>query len=302
LTRKPVSRNTIKTRKDTQPVEQKNISVSYVIPCYNEGMDVVESTIRDIQNLEVPAVREIILVDDGSDHDYSQFAGFQDTTLYHHKHNKGYGASLATGIRHSRYDWIAILDADASYPIDKFPELLGLAGSFDMVVGARDWSRISWIKKPTKFILKKLAGYIARSKIPDLNSGMRIFRREIYEDYKRYYPAGFSFSSTLTMVALTQGYEIEFSPITYMKREGKSKIRPVKDSARFTTQLIRLALYFNPMRVFIPLSVCIMLLSITRGILDFRETGELRGMSQLLFVLAIQTFFFGLLAEIINKK
>ena len=285
-------------------MEQDKISVSYIIPCYNEETAVVVATIESIQKADGDEQKEIVLVNDGSEYDYSELTESHKIILCNHRTNKGYGASLATGIKRSQNDWIAIVDADATYPIEEFPNLIGEAGAYDMVIGARKWSQISRIRKPAKWVLMKVASYLSQSKIPDLNSGMRVFRREIYENFKRYYPTKFSFSSTLTMVSLTHGYDVKFVSIDYHKRAGKSKISPIKDTIRFTTQLTRLGIYFNPMKVFVPLSLFFMITSIIRGIRDvwFTEPQALGGMSQLLFVLAIQTFFFGLLAEIINKK
>jgi len=238
--------------------------ISIIVPCYNEKESVINRTVQDLHSFisKNPAIQgsEIVLVDDGGDP--SAFATFPHelAKLVHHKTNRGYGAALKTGIKHARHAWIAIIDVDGTYPVEDFAKLLPRMDEFEMIVGQRSWDHIEWLRRPAKRILTRLASYLANYPIPDLNSGMRIFRREVYEEHLRVYPDKFSFSSTLTMVSLTNLYETVFVPINYLERVGKSSIHPIKDPARFTAQLMRLTLYFRPLRFFLPLSAAVVLL------------------------------------------
>ena len=171
-----------------------------------------------------------------------------------------------------------------------------------MVIGARRWKEISPLRRPAKMVLTAVASYLSNHKIPDLNSGMRVFHRRIYDENWRIYPEKFSFSSTLTMAALTHLHDVKFETIKYKKRIGTSFISPVRDTLRFFYQLMRLSLYFRPLRVFIPLSGVLTILALSRGIRDYLLTGALGGVTLILFFMAFQVFFFGLIAEIINKK
>ena len=269
--------------------------ISIVIPCYEESEVVAQSTIDAIHKALSAMERldyEIILVDDGSSTiDYAQTQVNESCTVVRHKVNRGYGASLATGIRRAGYPWIGIIDADGTYPSERFPEMIEQAGDFEMVIGARSWAEISFIRRPAKMVLTLFAGYLSNYKIPDLNSGMRVFHRRIYDENWRIYPERFSFSSTLTMASLTHLHDVKFLPITYSKRIGKSYISPIRDTVRFFYQLLRLSLYFRPLRVFMPLSGLLLLLAFIRGARDYLVTHGLGGVTLILFFMAFQVFF-----------
>tara|TARA_R100000027_G_scaffold18483_1_gene13316 strand:- start:15349 stop:16197 length:849 start_codon:yes stop_codon:yes gene_type:complete len=281
------------------------INVSFVIPCYRESTEVVAETVAELEKFCVEGSigeYEILVVDDGNTGmDFTQFSRGAVRVLSH-RSNRGYGASLKTGIRNASHEWIGILDADGTYPIASFKKLVPWTESVDMVIGSRSWSSIEPLRRPAKKFLTAMAGFVAARKIPDLNSGMRLFRRELYEMRSSIFPDQFSFSSTLTMVGLTQGYETHFESIEYHKRIGKSSIHPIRDPLRFLTQILRLSLYFRPLRFFIPVSSVFLGLALARGIRDVLVPGHIGGLALVLFFLGFQVFFFGLIAEIINKK
>lgn len=281
-----------------------NIECSIVIPCFNESPAILEETVRSVQKALLGTVKdfEIIAVNDGStkyQYDLSQLPGVK---LIDHGVNYGYGSSLKTGIRHARFDWIGIIDSDGTYPADKFRDMAEKTVKYDMIIGSRDWRSISIVRQLAKRPLTLIASLLAGYPIPDLNSGMRLFKRNLVDDHIRIYPGRFSFSTTLTMVGVTGAYEILFMPIEYYKRKGDSSIHPVKDTMRFLIQIFRLALYFRPLRFFMPLSFAVMALAVSRGCRDYFLNGHLGGLAIVLFFMAFQVFFFGLLAEIINKK
>lgn len=278
--------------------------VSFVVPCFNEDPAVLLGTVSRVMRAAADAgwEHEVIVVDDGSRRAQYDPAALGGARLVRHKVNRGYGAALSTGLKAARFPWIGIIDADGTYPAEKFTEMLRLAADYRMVVGARGWDDISWLRRVPKRILTWLAGYLANHEIPDLNSGMRIFHREIYDGHRRIFPDRFSFSSTLTMVGLTSGYEVAFIPIEYFERIGRSSIHPLKDPVRFGYQLLRLSLYFRPLRFFLPLSFMIGSLAVARGLRDLLLNNHFGGLTLVLFFMSFQVFFFGLIAEIINKK
>jgi glycosyltransferase involved in cell wall biosynthesis len=278
--------------------------ISFIIPCFKEPPEVLQRTIDQIRhsmggltNVEF----ELIVVDDGTPKiDYSLVHGVDK--FLKHIENRGYGGSIKTGIKVARYSKIAITDADDTYPCHRFAEFVELSRDFDMVIGSRPWKDISSIRRFPKKVITRFAGYVAGCEIPDLNSGMRVFSREIFESRHRLFPDAFSFSSTLTMVALTQHFPTRFVGINYGRRTGTSKIRPFKDTLRFIVQLTRLSLYFHPLRVFMPLAAAFLMAAILRGVRDFTITGQLGNLCLVVFQMGFQVFFFGLIAEIINKK
>ncbi len=288
----------------TKSPSEKPGGISFVIPCFKESPEVLQRTVDQIRiamGKESKLNFEVIVVDDGTPGlAYSEIRGVE--RLVRHRHNRGYGGSIKTGIRLAKFSHIAITDADDTYPCHRFGEFAAMSLECDMVIGSRPWTDISPIRRLPKKIITKFASYIAGQEIPDLNSGMRVFSREVFESRQRLFPDAFSFSSTLTMVALTQNFPTHFVDISYGKRTGKSKIRPFRDTIRFTVQLARLSLYFHPLKVFMPLAGVLLTAAILRGLRDFMLTGQLGNLCLVIFFMGFQVFFFGLIAEIINKK
>ncbi len=280
-------------------------AISILIPCYNEAPEILISTIESVkksfENVQ-NQIFEIIVINDGSKkYEYSNIS-IEKVRFLEHIVNKGYGAALKTGIKHAQYDWIGITDADGTYPNADFNTFMAYTNDFDMVVGARPWNRISALRKFPKYLLTLFSSFLAGYKILDLNSGMRIFKKEMAMQFWSLYPNGFSFTSTITMGCVTNGYNLKYLPIEYSKRQGKSHIHPIKDTLRFFTLVSRLALYFNPLKVFMPLSIVFLAIAVGRGIRDYILVGSLGGMALVLFFMAFQVFFFGLLADIVIKN
>jgi len=231
--------------------------VTIIIPAYNE-----ESSIGDvIEKLEMVMPRaglphEIVIVDDGSVDETSNIAQRSGARVVRHEHNLGYGASLKTGIRAAQHELIVITDADGTYPVDRIPEMLEKLRTSDMVVGARINRNVDipLVRRPAKWLLRRLARYITGEHIPDLNSGLRAFRRRFVEQYFSLLPDKFSFTTTLTVAALCDHYKISYLPIDYSRRKGKSKIVPW-DFVSFVTLVLRLSMLFNPLKVFVPVSM-----------------------------------------------
>lgn len=281
------------------------MGISFIIPCYNESPEVLlstiktlQSTIKKLKDLEY----EIIVIDDGSNlYSYRDVIA-HDIIYLKNKINKGYGSAILKGITISKHDWIAITDSDGTYPNEMFEEMISYTPNYDMIIGKRSWKDISIIKIPAKIALQYLASFLSNKWISDLNSGMRIFKKDISLQFKRIFPEGFSFTSTLTMIFFCNGYEVKYIDIPYNKRIGKSKIHPVKDTLNFLSLILRLALYFKPLRIFIPLSLIFLSLGIARAIRDVYVANHFGNLSLTLFFISFQFFFFGLIAEIINKK
>lgn len=284
--------------------------VSVIIPAYNEGkalgpvMEQLRSVLLNMQAKEW----EIIVVDDGSIDDTLEVANKQDAvTVLHHDMNRGYGAALKSGIRQSKYNLICITDADGTYPNERIPDLVDRAsnGQFDMVVGSRtgDNVNIPLIRKPAKWAIGRLANYVAATSIPDLNSGLRVFRRDTCLKFFGLLPDGFSFTTTITLAMLQSGYRLQFVPIDYHKRVGKSKIRPVRDVLNFTQLVLRIALYFAPLKIFLPFSGFVVLLAVAWALFTHIMMGKLADVSTLVIAsTGVQIAVIGMLAELINRR
>ena len=169
-------------------MKKKIPKVTCIVPAFNEGKTIA----KVLQTaLSSALVDEVIVVDDGSTDKTFELADSQKVKVIRHPNNRGYGASLKTGIKEAGYEWILITDGDGTYPVDQIPSLLRFIPKYDMVVGARvgDNVHIPFIRRPAKWFLTKLAGFLAARKIPDLNSGLRVFRKDLSLEFSHLYPA-----------------------------------------------------------------------------------------------------------------
>ncbi len=280
--------------------------VTVVIPMFNEekGIPKVLDNIKDVMS-ESGWDYEIIAIDDGSSDKTAEIVQQQeDVKLIQHNENRGYGAALKTGIRHSSGDIIVITDADGTYPNDRIPEMLSYIGDYDMVVGARigESVKIPLLRKPAKAILAYLANFLAETKIPDLNSGLRAFKKEVVMKYFPILPPGFSFTTTITLAMLSNGYAVKYIPINYHEREGKSKIRPIRDTYNFILLIIRTITYFNPLKIFLSLSLFLFLIGFISAIWTMIVFHNVTDTQMLLILTSIELGMIGLLADLIVKR
>lgn len=282
---------------------------SIVIPVYNEenGIGATLDAIKEIcRTLPVPY--EIITVDDGSTDRtadvLSNYSGYSDLRAIAHVRNRGYGAALKTGIRHAQYPLIVITDADGTYPNERIPDLIALAARADMVVGARTGKNVQYSKLRSipKYFLVRFAQWIARSPIPDLNSGLRVFRKPIVEKFLHILPDGFSFTTTITLAMLTNNYIVVYEPIDYFFRTGKSKIRPIRDTLKFVQLILRTGVYFAPLRIFLPFALAFFAAFLVSLGIDVFVQRDLTESTLILMVAASQTAMFALLADMLDKR
>jgi glycosyltransferase involved in cell wall biosynthesis len=244
--------------------------VTVVIPAYNEQGAVraqVEAVERVLQSQRIP--NEIIVVDDASADDTADEALRAGARVLRHLENRGYGASIKTGMDAALYDTVVIIDADGTYPPEEIPALLAKLEDADMAVGARTGKKvhIPLVRRPAKWLLGLLANQIAGRKIPDLNSGLRAFRRDCLRQYYPILSNRFSFTTTSTLALLADDYRVVYHPISYHPRIGQSKITP-RHFMDFTMLVLRMAMLFQPMKIFVPLALGCMSLGILKVIFD----------------------------------
>jgi glycosyltransferase involved in cell wall biosynthesis len=286
-------------------------SLSIIIPAYQEenGIGPVLESLK-AQMDETGIQYEIVVIDDGSDdgtYDAASAHAGENVRILQHKVNRGYGAALKTGIRHAHHNLICITDADGTYPNERIPDLLAhmIENELDMVVGARTGQNVAipLIRRPAKWAIRTLASIVASESIPDINSGMRIFKRRAALQFFSLLPDGFSFTTTITLGMLTNNYLVGYVPIDYFQRVGQSKIKPIRDTMNFVQLILRIALYFAPLKIFVPLSALLFVLAILWGIVSTVVFGRFADASTLVIMMAaLQTFVVGLLAELVNKR
>jgi len=279
-----------------------------IVPVFNEEHE-INSTIDRILSITatIPSVQfELLCVNDGSsDGTAAILDQRKDLRVIHHQVNRGYGAALRTGIEASEGEWLFITDADGTYPLEELPRFwASLASGVDMVVGAREGVGINEapFRRLARWILRKMVQLLTGSMVPDLNSGMRIFKRKLYQEFRHLLPMGFSFTTTITVASLYSGYIIKYLPIKYSLRTGRSNIKPVQDFFSFTILILRLASYFEPLRFFLPLSLIFFILAILRSVRDVIVANYIGSLSVMFFVVALQLFITGLLADVIVKR
>jgi glycosyltransferase involved in cell wall biosynthesis len=275
--------------------------VSVVIPAYNEekGIGAQIEVLRE--TLEKSAwPYEIIVVDDGSTDATANEVRRHPVRLVQQR-NRGYGAALKTGIRAAQSDIIVIIDADGTYPADAIPALLERAAIADMVVGARTGQdvNIPWTRKPAKWLLARLASHLAEQEIPDMNSGLRVLKRPLLHKFEHLLPQGFSFTTTITLALLCNGYVVEYVPINYAKRTGQSKIRAAH-AYQFLMLILRTIVYFNPLRIFLPLGLMFFLAGVGKTIYDI-FIGNLSESAVMGILTGVIIWCVGLLADQISK-
>ena len=278
------------------------LSLSVVIPAYNEEA-AVRSTVEDVRAHLAPLgiPYEIIVVDDGSKDNTRAEAIASGATVDWNDQNSGYGATLKRGVKRAQYEYVAILDADGTYPARYLPEMLALCRHQDMVVGDRGaaMKNVPVIRRPAKFILNHLASFLADRKLNDLNSGLRVFRRSELIPFLPLLPQNFSFTTTITLCMSCNGKRLIYVPIEYGKRVGRSKIKPI-DFINFIILILRVITLFNPLRVFIPLGLVLFLLGVAKLAYDIFQM-NLSESAIFAFLAAIMIWSLGLIADMISR-
>jgi glycosyltransferase involved in cell wall biosynthesis len=280
------------------------IELTVLIPAYNE-----EESIREtIQVLLAMAPQfkalQVIVINDGSIDGTGAIVRSLPVEIIEHESNRGYGASLKCGLQRAKYEYILIADADGTYPLEDVSRLVEHAHENDMVVAARTGQIVNVppLRRPFKWIITKLAEYLINRKIPDLNSGFRIFRRDVALRFRSLYPDGFSFTTTITLAMVTNNYRVKYVPINYHKRVGKSSIKPFRDFTNFVILIIRLCACFKPLNVFVPPALVLLFAGTLKASIDYLGQGHLGLFGIVIFLTGIQLLFIGLLADLIDQR
>ncbi|HKZ78778.1 MAG TPA: glycosyltransferase family 2 protein [Pyrinomonadaceae bacterium] len=280
----------------------KNVTV--VIPAYNEEL-AVGQTVTDIRESfsPYPIDLEIIVVDDGSKDATAPMAHAAGARVIQHRSNRGYGASLKTGITAATHKMIAITDADGTYPARYLPQMLAELENADMVVGSRTGQdvHIPLTRRPAKWILACFANYVSNTRIPDLNSGLRVFRRDAAMQYFPILSDQFSFTTTITLAMLCDKYAVTYIPIDYARRRGRSKIVPW-DAGSFAILILRMAMLFRPLRVFLPLGLIALSYGLVKMGIDLARDPNISASAILSFVTALLLVLLGMLADAISTR
>jgi len=288
---------------------EQSPTFAVIVPCYNEREGIADTVASLVTHLQEADCYELIVVDDGSNDGSAEVLKevseqYPQVRVETHTRNRGYGAALKTGIRVALAELIVITDADGTYPNERIPELVEIAKTADMVVGARTAKDVTYsrIRKIPKFFLSFYASWLAKQTIPDLNSGLRVMDRSVVERFLNILPDSFSFTTTITLAMLTNYYTVRFVPIGYSPRVGRSKIRPIRDTLNFFQLILRTGMYFAPVRVFLPAGLLLGLLFLVSLAYDLFVLHDLTEKTLLLLLFGMNTVMFTLLADMIDKR
>lgn len=247
----------------------KERKICVIMPAYNEA-DAIGEVLDKLIPMAGKHGWEVIVVDDGSSDDTGKIAEGCGAKVLTHSHNQGYGASLSTGVKATNADVVVFIDSDGQQDQSDIPRLLEHIDKYDMVAGARTKdSHIDLHRRPGKRVLKWFANYLAKEKIPDINSGFRAFKRDVLQRYLHLMPVGFSFSTTSTFAMLKGGHQIKWIPIKTTRRIGTSTVKQLKHGPEVMMLMLRLTVLFDPLRVFLPVSGVLTFLAVVMTTLNF---------------------------------
>ena len=291
-------------------------TVTVVLPCFNEVGHVLAEIERITAALDAsPYTYDLDVYDDCSTDgtrellaDIARSGRFPHLRYFPRRRNGGSGTIRRYGSEAARGEIVVWTDADMTYPNERIPEFVDFLvndESYDQVVGARTTEEGTYklVRVPAKWAIRRIASYLTNTKIPDLNSGLRAFRKEPSLPYLPLLPPGFSCVTTLTVAFLSNHLDVAYLPIDYAKRSGTSKFHPFKDAYRYILQVLRMVMYFNPLKVLMPVALWIIALGSVKFVYDvvvhhYRITGS----TVLVLVTGFQIAALALIGDLIVRS
>jgi glycosyltransferase involved in cell wall biosynthesis len=257
----------------------RGVTATVVLPCFNEQDHVLAELDRITAALDASGLSyEVLAIDDASTDNTLAVLREAAQRMPHvqvlaFRRNGGSGTARRIGTLRARGDIVVWTDADMTYPNERIPELVQLLladPSYDQVVGARttEEGTHKWLRVPAKWLIRKIAEKLSNQRIPDLNSGLRAFRRSVSLPYLRLLPPGFSCVTTITLAFLQNQHDIRYVPIDYAKRAGTSKFHFVRDAYRYILQVLRMIMYFDPLKVLMPLALWLLAIGFVKAVVD----------------------------------
>ena len=286
----------------------QSYALTVLLPAYDEERAITNVLTEVVEALtDEPYRYEIVVVDDASTDATARLAEefaadcWQCSVRVLRRHERGgAGAARKTGIRAARGDVVVMLDADGTYPARMIPVLMRYFPDFDQVNGARtsEQGTLPWLRMPAKWFIRRLASYLTGYSIPDLNTGLKAFRRDVMLDWLWVVPDGFSCVTTMTLAFLTNGRAVKYVPTDYRKRIGASKFHPVTDTLAYLNTVLRIVLYFRPLKIFLPLAGILAVGGVAKTCYSVTTTGGMQESDVVVLMTSVMTAVSGLLAEV----
>jgi glycosyltransferase involved in cell wall biosynthesis len=291
-----------------QKLAGETVALSVILPVFNERENLTDTITQIIQVLEKIGGRfEIVAVDDGSTDGSDQVLQAlaarrpECIRVISSPYNKGNGHSIKQGIRAARGEVIACMDADGQHDPNDLIRMLPFMADYELVVGSRHESNSGlWYRDFANRFYNLLASRLTDFPIRDLTSGFRLFKASVVKKYVHLFPVGFSYPTTSTLVFLKSGYSVKYLPINIRPRQaGASKITLFRDGWRFLIIIFKVIVLYEPLRIFLPISVLSFLLAIISTVYNLWLTGVFRitNTGVVLFVLGVLVLLLGLISE-----
>jgi glycosyltransferase involved in cell wall biosynthesis len=270
--------------------------LTVIIPAKNEAAiigDVVSSVRQQYPEAE------ILVVNDGSEDDTAIVAGKAGAKVVTHPVSLGNGAAIKTGARNASGEIFVMMDGDGQHKAEDIGSLLGrLDEGFYMAIGARDSGSHAGVGRlAANGLYNVFASMISGQRIPDLTSGFRAVRADLFKKFLYLLPNGFSYPTTITMAFLRSGYPVTFLPIKAKKRTGTSHIRPIRDGLRFLAIIFKIATLYAPLKVFLPISGLFFASGLSYYAYTYITMGRFTNMSMLIISASVIIFLIGLISE-----
>jgi len=276
--------------------------ISVIIPAHNE-VKAIGSVIKEVRQVlrSTSYSFEIIVVDDGSTDNTFAITKTAKVKVIKHLFQRGAGAARKTGLLQAKGEIVVMLDGDGSYDPTSIPKMLKFFPIYDQVNGARskETGRYPLLRQPAKWFIRTLASYLTGVKIPDLNTGLKAFKKAPMLKFLWAIPNGFSCVSTMTLTFLVNGYNVTWIPTVYRSRIGQSKFRPLQDTFSYLATVIRIIMYFNPLKIFAPLATIIFLFGLTTTIYHLTVRHLVKESDVIILMTALFILNLGLLADLI---
>lgn len=277
-------------------IAKNSPGLSVIIPAKNEAAvigNVVSAVRAEFKSAE------ILVVDDGSDDDTAKYAEEYGATVISHPISLGNGAAIKSGARHAQGDILVMMDGDGQHKAEDIRSLLAkLDDGYDMAIGARDSGSHAGVGRlAANGMYNVFASMISGHRIPDLTSGFRAVRADLFKKFLYLLPNGFSYPTTITMAFLRSGFPVTFVPIKAAKRTGKSHIRPVRDGLRFFAIIFKIATLYAPLKVFLPISGFFFVSGLSYYGYTYFTIGRFTNMSMLILSASVIIFLIGLISE-----
>jgi glycosyltransferase involved in cell wall biosynthesis len=275
-------------------------TISVVLPAKNEAGN-LEKLLPKLKL--IPDISEILVVNDGSTDDTKAKATELGARVISHPYSMGNGAAVKTGARNATGDILVFMDADGQHDPADIPKLLEkMDEGYEMAVGARRVNtHASWFRRFANAFYNRLASIMTGYKIEDLTSGFRATRARHFRKFLYLLPNGFSYPTTSTMAFFRSGLPVAYVRINAGKRDGKSHIKIFKDGMRFFLIIMKIGALFSPMRLFLPISLFLFLVSSIYYGYTYLTMSRFTNMSALLYTSSLSTFLIGIISEQISS-